>query len=180
MAGPKTRLKQIIRAIGPLACCDTASAIGISRTALVAALQYRCLAAVLQEPACWGTGWARTESVGCRNRFASKPAPTVFGSCLGWWGRLDPGERPVSHRRSERVETGLFPAEAGPTVECISSGRTGFSLRWTQSVAGCIPTQSVGTIRKSVRLPTPVRQQAGSYSSASCLGCWDRLQPGSV
>jgi hypothetical protein len=77
MAGPKVRLKQIIRAIGPLGYGDTASATGIRRTALAAALQYRCLAAVLQEPVCWRTRWARTESVGCRNRFASKPAPTV-------------------------------------------------------------------------------------------------------
>jgi hypothetical protein len=53
----------------------------------------------------------------------------------------------VSHCVIEGVQTGLFPAEAGPTVEWISSGRTDYNLGWTQSVPGCIPTQSVGTIK---------------------------------
>jgi hypothetical protein len=171
MAGPKVRLKQIIRAIGPLGYGDTASATGIRRTALAAALQYRCLAAVLQEPVCWRTRWVRTGVLGAETgspasrllqfrvvsglvglASAGKATVSYRGiervsrrACIGGTGFSR--ERPVSYRGIERVITGLFPAEAGPTVECISSGRAGFSLGWTQSVPGCIPTQSVGTIR---------------------------------
>ena len=48
-------------------------------------------------------------------------------SCLGWWARLQPGERPASHRRIERIKTGLFPAEAGPTESSADTCGTGFS-----------------------------------------------------
>ena len=50
-----------------------------------------------------------------------------FASCLGWWDWFQPGERPVSHCVVEGVQTGLFPAEAGPTESTADTCGTGFS-----------------------------------------------------
>jgi hypothetical protein len=142
MAGPRAGLKQIIRAIGPLGYGDTESATGIRRTALAVALQYRCLAAVLQEPVCWRTRWARTESVGCRNRFASKPAPT--GPRRAWVGetgfsresdRRHTAELSLFRLASSRLkpvplkapQTPVGPASTGPTKSTANTYGTGFS-----------------------------------------------------
>jgi hypothetical protein len=39
-----------------------------------------------------------------------------------------------------------------PLKAARASSRTGLSRKWTRSVRGCIPTQSVGTIRFSINL----------------------------
>ena len=102
MAGPEVRPEQIIRAIGPWGYGDTASATGIRRTALAAALQYRCLAAVLQEPVCWRTRWVRTGVLGAET---GSPASRLlqFRVVSGLVGLASAGKATVSYRGIERV-----------------------------------------------------------------------------
>ena len=51
------------------------------------------------------------------------------------------------HSLKETVaQTGLFPAKASPTKSNGCSQLDQLKPKWTQSVLGCIPTRSVGTI----------------------------------
>jgi hypothetical protein len=222
MAGPKVRLKQIIRAIGPLGYGDTASATGIRRTALAAALQYRCLAAVLQEPVCWRTRWVRTGVLGAET---GSPASRLlqFRVVSGLVGLASAGKATVSYRGIERVSRRACIGGTGFSRESDRCHTAEFSvLRLASSRLKPVPlwnaVRPVGPIstwdgRRASRDAYPRRAWAlsdawqrfcrsrlagerggseprvlaaetGSPASrllqfASCLGWWDRLQPGS-